>query len=42
LRLALAKAEIEKLCTVAASAEQDAERARTAAAATETTARDAA
>jgi chromosome segregation ATPase len=42
LRLALAKAEVEKLHAATASAEEAAERAKTTVAATETTARDAA
>jgi hypothetical protein len=41
-RLALAEAEVEKLCTAAASTEEVAERARTTATTTETAARDAA
>jgi hypothetical protein len=41
-RLALTKAEVEKLQAAAASAEEAAERAKVAAAATETAARDAA
>jgi hypothetical protein len=40
-RLALAEAEIERLCAAAASAEEAAERAKTVAATTETIARDA-
>jgi chromosome segregation ATPase len=41
-RLSLAEAEVEKLCAATASAEEAAERARTAADATDTAARDAA
>jgi hypothetical protein len=42
LRLALAEAEVKKLCSGVASAEEAAERARTATATTETAAWDAA